>query len=590
VGLQKKLTMNIAATQIRTGILDLKKENGVHLMVDPSDEIARGGEGWVATLKNDKNHVVKIYHDQITQRMSKTKFIDLVKLPKDLFVIPKDLLYDSSGVVQGFLMDYIDINGYYPVERIYKKVFCQQEGIDDKVKSKIVKNIVKGVKEAHKHDIVIGDLNPYNILANKYGDVKFIDVDSYQTPKVKHTGIMLEEITDFLYNRVVDKNSDYFALSCVVFNLITLVHPFKGIHKDFKSIKERMIHKLPLFKKGEQVKIPKFYKPLSDAHMISQFDNFYLNGDRSILNLDAQGSFIVTSPLAKPIKVLELQEGSISIKEVVDDSLIYDVFVLQNKFIIKSQSGFKVYNSSNKGYLKLERRISKSDFDDVFIGENYMMAKKGMKLYNISDETSTVEIVNFVFHGGDVIKQQRNVILVQKRNSLELINIDKTYGSVAEVNQQPMSYQSMNMIGGMFHATGGKQILANINKRGSLNLIISPVNVTEVYQVDNVGIAKYLDDKGKVKMKYYKINGLDMKLSNGNCGEMYHFGFLEGSEASEGFIFQPQDGFIRVIRTDDFEEVSRLGCSVCTSQSFIKNTTSGMVMWEDNKVLLINKK
>ena len=579
-----------AATQTRIKTLDLKTERGVRLQVNPSDEIARGGEGWIATIKQDQKHVVKIYHDHIKQRMSKTKFIDLVKLPKDLFVVPQDLLFDSSGEVQGFLMDYIDINGYYPVERIYKKVFCQQEGITDKVKTKIVKNIIEGVKLAHNLNVVIGDLNPYNILANKHGDVKFIDVDSYQTPKVKHTGIMLEEITDFLHNRVINKESDYFALSCMVFNLITLVHPFKGIHKDYKSIKDRMIHKLPVFKKGESIKIPKFYQPLQDKHMIAQFENFYLNGERAILLLDAQNTFIATSPLAKPVKVIELQEGSISIKEIVDDRLIYDVVVLGNKFVVKSQGGFKIYNASNKGYVKIERRISKSEFDDVFIGDKFVLAKKGMQLFNISDENKAPEqIVNFNFYGGDVIKQQRNVLLVQRANVLEVVNIDKTYGTVVDVDQQSMAYQNMNMIGGMFHSAGGKQLLVNVNDRSNVNLILAPVNVTEAYQVGSTGIVKYLNEKGKIRMKYYKINGLDMKLSNGNCGDMYHFGYLEDKD-NEGFIFQPQDGFIRVIRTNDFEEVSRLDCSICTSQSFIKNTTSGMVMWEDEKVLLINKR
>jgi serine/threonine protein kinase len=581
--------MNAAATQTRTKPLDLRTESGVRLQINPSDEFARGGEGWIATIQQDRKHVAKIYHDQIKQRMSKTKFSDLVKLPRDLFVIPKELLFDSSGAVQGFLMDYIDINGYYPVERIYKKVFCQQEGITDKVKTTIVKNIIEGVKVAHDLDIVIGDLNPYNILANKNGDVKFIDVDSYQTPKVKHTGIMLEEITDFLHNRVINKESDYFALSCMVFNLITLVHPFKGIHKDYKSIKDRMIHKLPLFKKGEPIKIPKFYQPLQDKHMISQFERFYLNGERAILLLDAQNSFIATSPLAKPVKVIELQEGSISIKEIVDDPLIYDVFVLGNKFVVKSQTGFRIYNASNKGYVKIERRVSKSDFDDVFIGDKYILAKKGMQLFNISDENSPVEVMNFKFHGGDVIKQQRNVLLVQRANVLEIVNIDKTYGKVVDVDQQSMTYQNMNMVGGMFHSAGGKQLLVNVSNRSNVNLILSPVNVTEAYQVGSAGIVKYLNEKGKVRMKYYKINGLDMKLSNGNCGDMYHFGYLEGKD-NEGFVFQPQDGFIRVIRTNDFEEVSRLDCSVCTSQSFIKNTTAGMVVWEDEKVLLINKR
>lgn len=578
-----------APTNLKPLRLNTKRDgSGVDYTIDPAKEIARGGEGWIATTSN-KKLVAKIYHDHIAQRMSLIKYQDLVKLDDKTFVIPKELLYDKNGKVQGFLMDYIDINGYYPLERIYKKVFCQQEGIDNKIKTKIVKAIIKGVQEAHKLDIVIGDLNPYNILANKDGDIYFIDVDSYQTPKVKHSGIMLEEITDFLHNRRISKESDYFALSCIVFNLITLVHPFKGIHNKYKSIKDRMIHKLPLFKKGESFKIPKFYQPIGEQHLMDQFKRFYENGERALLILDAGVSFIATSPLEKPSQVAQFDEGSLSIREIVNDGLIYDVFALAGRFVIKSQNGFQIFTASNKGYVTLLKRFSKSEYDDVFIGNKTILAKKGKDLYNIT--TTPTRIENYEFQDGVIIKQQSNVLLVQSGevNKMDSIEIDKTFGKFISIDQHVVNRQAMNMVGGMFHAAGGKQLIVNVNETSKVNFILAPVNVREVLQVGKVGVVKYVDDKGKILMKYYKLKGLEMQLSYGNCGDMYHVGYLAGQK-NEGFIFQPQDGFIRVIRTDDFEEVSRLDCSVCTSQSFIQNTASGMIMWEDGKVMLINRK
>jgi len=52
----------------------------------------------------------------------------------------------------------------------------------------------------------------------------------------------------------------------------------------------------------------------------------------------------------------------------------------------------------------------------------------------------------------------------------------------------------------------------------------------------------------------------------------------------------PKDDKISIIRSQDFAEISELKCSLVSSTSTIKNTNSGLVLFEDDKVWLLNKK
>ncbi|HEY9705002.1 MAG TPA: hypothetical protein V6C58_21365, partial [Allocoleopsis sp.] len=58
----------------------------------------------------------------------------------------------------------------------------------------------------------------------------------------------------------------------------------------------------------------------------------------------------------------------------------------------------------------------------------------------------------------------------------------------------------------------------------------------------------------------------------------------------EGFIFMPADDAIKIVRTQDFAEVSELKCNLVSSDSVLRNTNSGLVLLDNGKVWLLNKK
>ncbi len=203
----------------------VKTSGGKSFFIDDKNEIQRGGEGRILLLPAEKDKVVKIYHPGI-KPISEARYKQLQKLDKELFLKPLDLIYLKSEII-GFVMEYAGAN-YFPISSLFNRSFCLRNAITDKYKSKIADKLIDAVKHAHFNGFVIGDLNQYNVLVDLSGNLKLIDIDSYETPGHKHTGVLLDDIRDYYYQGIVSMNSDYFALSVLLFYLFTYTHPFKG--------------------------------------------------------------------------------------------------------------------------------------------------------------------------------------------------------------------------------------------------------------------------------------------------------------------------------------------------------------------------
>jgi serine/threonine protein kinase len=350
--------------------------------IDPAKEINQGGEGTVYEIDSDT--VAKIYHPGVNP-ISIKKFQFLSGLDPNYFVAPIELLYDTKGIVIGYTMKYID-QSFFPLSNLYNKKFCQTNKIDKKIKMKVIEKLIAAVKYAHKENVVIGDLNPFNILVNDKGVIKLIDTDSYQTPGFPHSHILMDEIRDYLYQGRVSKDSDFFALSILSFNMLAFLHPFKGIHKTYKKIGDRMIHKLPVFTNNPDIKIPKCYEPIQDNNFMSQFKKLYLQGERFLLSLTGvDNSLIATSPLKKPSLVKKYEQDDLIITMITQSETVVNVNFTDDLGVIETNSSFLIYDVKNKGYVTQKHRISKSEYDKAFVGNNNILLKKGKEIYHYRD-------------------------------------------------------------------------------------------------------------------------------------------------------------------------------------------------------------
>ncbi len=561
------------------------------LKIDPSKEISQGGEGTVYEI--DSNTVAKIYHPGITPINIK-KFQFLSGLDPNYFVAPIELLYNSKGEVIGYTMKYIDQN-FFPLSNLYSVKFCKNNGIDKKVKMKIIERLIAAVKYAHKEEIVIGDLNPFNILVNNSGVVKFIDTDSYQTPGFPHSHILLDEIRDYYYQGRVAKESDFFALSILSFNLLAFLHPFKGMHNVYKKIGDRMIHKLPVFINDPAITIPKCYEPIQDKNFMEQFKRLYLNGDRFLLSLDdVNNTIIATSPLAKPSLVKKYEQDELIITMVNQDLEVLNIHFLAKQGVIETPSEFIIYDSSNKGYLSLKHRISKSEYDKIFIGNENILLKKGNELWRYNKDGKVELMKNFKFPPMHVITQMEDILIVIGPDDMYKIFIDQIGASTVVTEHVGVYGKGFSNHNGFIHNSAGKQnIFYNSGK--NISIVQSPVEqLNGIYQDKNVGMIQYIEKK-KIRLKLFKIEGLKIKISNRDFDATSHFAFMpnvdsKGKQEKEGLIFMPVDDSIEIYRTNDFERIGEMKCGLVSSQSVLYKTNAGIVVWEGNDVALLNKK
>lgn len=572
-------------------IIKCKNISGKIYEIKTSLELASGGEGTVYEV--DSNTVAKIYHQGI-KPISIKKFQFLSSLDPNYFVAPLELLYDTSGVVVGYTMKYVD-QSFFQLANLSSKNFCKTHGIDKKIKMKVIEKLIAAVNYAHKENVIIGDLNPYNILVNDKGIIKLIDTDSYETPGFPHSQILLDDIRDYYYQGRVGKESDYFALSILTFNMLAFLHPFKGMHKAYKKIGDRMIHKLPVFIGDPDITIPKCYEPIQDKNFMDQFKKFYLNGERFLLSLTGvDDSIIATSLLSKPSLVKKYQQDDLNITMINQGVEIINITFLNKQGIVETKTEYIIYDSSNKGYLSLKHRIDKTTWDKVFIGNENILLKKGSELWNYKKDSSIELMKNFKFPEKHIIRQMGDILIVIGPDDMYKLFIDQVGAGTVLTEHIGVYGKGFNNQNGLIHNSGGKQNIF-YNSGRNISIVSSPVShLNAIYQDKNVGIIQYIE-KNNVKFKFFKIDGLKMKISNNDIDSFTNFAFFpnidsRGNIESEGMIFIPFDGGIRIVRTNDFEEVGQMKLDLASEQSVLQKTDSGIILWEGNDVVLLNKK
>jgi len=546
------------------------------------NEIQRGGEGRILLIDSDNKLVAKIYH-QNKKTISESKFNYLQKLDAQFFIKPVELIFIKSKII-GYTMEFAG-KDFFPVSSLFSKNFCKKNKITFKIKKLIATQLIDAVKQAHSQDITVGDLNQFNILTNKKGIIKLIDTDSYQTPKHKHNGLLLDDIRDYLFNGIINKNSDYFALSVIVFYLFTYTHPFKGIHKKIKKLSDRMINKLPIFKKDSDIIIPKCYEAIQDKKLQANFEKLYLNGDRFLISIaditDKQISKIST------IKSSKIEKNDVIISTVVQNEAIVDVLFHNELGIVETETKFIVFSAKNRGYLNRKFVIDKNNYEQIYIGNKNIFVKKAEKLFVYENELNIKEISNFRFSNKSIISQKENILFEITTNYMNWIYLDDIFNTTIKIKRTEVFGEGFSNYNGLLQNTGGVlRVFYNTGK--DIATVKTKKIIKQIYQKNNFGIIQTVDNK-IINNYYFKIKGLNIKYATNTTENFTHFAIMK-SNTNDGFIFEPENAKIKVIRTQDFNIVSEINCKYISEQTNLFYTKSGIIAWENDSVLLINTK
>lgn len=531
---------------------------------------ASGGEGSICEHPSDKTKVVKVYHKPRGLKLEQS-LLELNKLSNE-FVKPDEIYYTHQGEIAGFSMRYVDMQKYVVLKKIFNTTFCLQNGFDKKIKYKIYQNLTTAVKNAHSLGIVIGDLNPYNILVNSTGEIVMLDVDSFGTKSNPHNGVLLEDIRDWVQHPKVDNTTDYFAFDVLTFWMFTFLHPFRGDYAQHKTLEERVCKKSSVLS-NLPITIPKCYQPFTNQTIVDQFKQVFHDGVRFIVDLSGQPQILQSQAISQPAII---QSSDLYIRQI--DSNIADVTISDNFIAYLKDGVWSVLSVRDFGvYNKL---YTIADAQKVFVGNSNVIYQK---LDYFWKESSKIKNISNT-HGLTYLSDNNSVVLLSSvLNKYEILSIDDVLNDNILSNQSDIFVKSLQFgDGGIWQNIGDKKWLLDFNKN-NFNIIKTLFNIKNVYKRRGYALIEHLENN-KTRYTLCKIDGLNLKIGC-DIPEWRYF------DVKQGFVFVPEDGKINLINPiNNWQIVSTIECSVCTFDSRIYHTNSGMVIQTGDSLFLINKK
>lgn len=211
--------------------------------------IGRGGEGEVFEVLNEKDLLLKVYHE-VPSKPKEEKLQRMVEVWRpeiDRYAAwPSDVCVNVRGQRALIIRK---LTGCVALHRVFtpmdRKRFFPDKGYNFLIH--IAYNLSVALAGLHNQGIVIGDINESNILVDKNGLVYFIDCDSFQlsvngslypcevgVPRYTAPEILREQSFRDIRRT---PNSDNFSLAVLVFQLLFLgKHPFSGAPVDDSQV------------------------------------------------------------------------------------------------------------------------------------------------------------------------------------------------------------------------------------------------------------------------------------------------------------------------------------------------------------------
>ncbi len=242
----------------------------------PQDHLATGGEGAVY-LKNGL--AFKLYLDPQKARSHgmEAKIRLLAGIRHPYILAPLDILCNPRQEMIGY---YMPMASGVPLMRVFTSTWRDQNNFTDREAIKLVENMRMAVQAAHGLAALIVDGNETNWLADGISP-HIIDVDSWQIGPFPATAVMAS-IHDF-HAAAPCQGSDWFAWGIVTFQVFTGIHPYKGVHPDFKKgdLEARMRANVSIFdprtKRNSAVRSFSVIPP----NLASWYEGMFQQGDRS---------------------------------------------------------------------------------------------------------------------------------------------------------------------------------------------------------------------------------------------------------------------------------------------------------------------
>lgn len=199
------------------------------------ESLAEGGEGKIYFYED---LAIKIFHaNKLTEeRVEKLKLLS-----------NKNILIPNVATLEGIVFNELnEIVGYSMKKFEGKTLERVLLTLKDKESAKkIARNILTTINSLHKKNILMGDINPNNILVNDNDEICLIDIDSYQIENYpcyvfKEEFLPPEFSGENMGTYIRDISNEYFPISILLFKILMRgKHPYDQRQSD-KTLVERI--------------------------------------------------------------------------------------------------------------------------------------------------------------------------------------------------------------------------------------------------------------------------------------------------------------------------------------------------------------
>lgn len=530
-----------------------KTKNNTTIDLSSAKEIAAGGEGKIYEHPTDKKRVVKVYHQP--RPASFEKHLRLLSSLGKSFVVPNEVYFTGPGKVAGFDMKYVNFNDYWLFNNLFNKGFCNTNGIDRAFKIKVLTRLKECIIEIHSKNIVIGDLNQYNLFVSKDADVLFVDTDSYASEANPHSGILLDDIRDWT-TMSINKETDSWSYDILCFWAATFCHPFKWVVPgNTESLEQRVKTHKSFLSKIAGIKVPPLYEPLQ-GDIVKQFSEIF-NGRRYMV--DFTGAPVAVSQVIKQ----QVTSGSLLIRELFTD--VVDVIASRTMIGVKKDKWIIV----EAKIPQVTRQVKEIECDRVFPALDKYAYVKDDTLYAENGVPRRFNQPHFSYADG-------SLLVIDYGNDTEWnFNINNQLSGIDGTTTTVFA-KSITIRDAAIQNFGGRKYL-NIPAKNTYNLVLVPSGTKNAYYTGGYAAIEY-KQKSKIEYRLFstaKKDGIDLD-------------FLPHFAVKDGLVFVPENGYIEVYK--DHSLIMKLDTFICTRDSKLYSTDAGILLFESKTLFLLNTK
>ncbi|MEO1655233.1 MAG: hypothetical protein AAFU64_16925, partial [Bacteroidota bacterium] len=400
-----------------------------------------------------------------------------------------------------------------------------------------------------------------------------------------HWGLLFDEIRDYLYQGLVSQKSDYFALAVLLFNLFTHLHPFKGIHKKYRALADRMIQKIPVFVKDPDLIIPKCYTPIQNTYLQEQFVEIFRQGKRFLIQITQPVQ--VQAPAQPSARVLSSDKLQMTeIYQLNPGEYILRAYFNQYQGYIQTNQQVMVYDASQSGYVRLRFSLPQAS-EDLFMGEKYFfrIAQNQLGVYQ-EEKQDFIAISNVPLSSQARWRQRGNLLVVLDQGYMRILHLDQLIQDQIHLEQSPVFSPGIDTYPELLQNVGGMQYIFYPSGK-NLSSLKAERPLRSVYQSGPVGLACYEEEiSGEVSLRYeyFSIQDLQMHMSGVFLTAPRFFTFKPGGA---GLVFESQDDRLWVRRSDNFKALQEMACPILSSESQLFASQAGIIAYEKDFCYLL---